>query len=113
MADKILTPQRVTDVGLTPTRIGGLLVADTHIVRNDGKTLLLFLKTAAVNCVVTVQTPAKVGGLDVAERTFTVVATTGDVAAALFPPSIYNDSVGDLRFTLSDVDGLTVAVLQL
>lgn len=113
MADRILTPQRPSDAGITVSRTSGLLTADTHIVRNDGKTLLLFIKTGAGACTVTIQTPAKVGGLDVAERTVTVPATTGDVAIGPFPPSIFNDGAGDLRFTLSEVTGLDVAVLQL
>jgi len=99
--------------GIAATYTGVLLVPDTHLVRNNGKTFLHFKKAAAVDCVVTVQTPPTVAGLAVAEQTFTVPATTGDIFAGPFPPSIFNDSIQDLRFTLSDVDGLTVAVLKL
>lgn len=113
MADRILTPQRLSDAGVTVTRVSALLTADTHIVRNSGNTVLLFEKTGAGACTVTIQTPAKLGGLDVAERTVNVPATVGDVAIGPFPPSIYNDGVGDLRFTLSEVTGLTVGVVQL
>jgi hypothetical protein len=113
MADVTLNPQKLSDVGVAPTRAGSLSASNTYIVRNNGRTLLLFEKTGAGNCTVTVQTPAKQGGLDVAERTFNVPATTGDVAAGPFPPSLYNDASGDLRFTLSEVTGLTVAVVSL
>ena len=113
MVDVVLTPERATAAGRTPTRNGGLSVADTYLVRNNGRTLLLFEKTGAGACIVTVQTPAKRAGLDVAERTFTVVATTGDVIAGPFTPSIYNDGKDDLRFTLSDIAGLTVAAIAL
>lgn len=113
MADVILTPQRPSDVGATITRTGSLLTTNTYIVRNDGKTLINWQKSGAGACTVTVQTPAKVGGLDVAERTINVPATTGDVIAGPFPPGIYNDAVGDLRFTLSEITGLDVAVIQM
>ncbi|KKM73945.1 hypothetical protein LCGC14_1405400 [marine sediment metagenome] len=112
MADRTITPQRPGHAGATTTRTGSLLVPDTHIVRNDGATFLLFEKSAAVNCVVTVQTPATVGGLAVAERTFTITASGGDMVVGPFPPAIFNDAVGDLRFTLTDVDGLTVAAIH-
>lgn len=113
MADKTIAPQRISDVGVTPTRTSGLLTADTHIVRNTGRMWLHFLKTGAGICTVTVQTPKVVGGLGVAERTFTVPATTGDTIAGPFPPDIYNDALGDLRFTLDEVTGLDVAVFQI
>lgn len=111
MADVRITPQRPNDGGITTTRTGSLLTTDTYLVRNNGVTLLLFEKTGAGACTVTVQTPATVGGLAVAERTFTVPATTGDVIAGPFPPRVYNDTAGDLRFTLSEITGLTVAAI--
>lgn len=111
MADVTITVQQASAAGATTTRTGSLNTTDTYVVRNNGRTLLLFEKTGAGNCTVTVQTPAKQAGLDVAERTFTVVATTGDVVAGPFPPSVYNDAAGDLRFTLSDAVGLTVAAI--
>ena len=113
MVDVTLTPQRPSDGGVTVTRTSSLSTSNVYVVRNDGKTMLLFIKTGAGACVVTVQTPAQVGGLAVAERTFTVAATTGDVAAGPFPPGIYNDSNGDLKVTLSEITGLDIAVLQL
>ncbi len=113
MADRILTPQKPSASGIAMTRVTALLTADTHIVRNNGSgTLLIFEKTGAGACIVTVQTPAQVGGLDVAEQTFTVPATTGYVATGPFPRSVYNDGVDDLRFTVDEVTGLTVVVLQ-
>ena len=111
MADVRITPQRPNDGGITATRTGSLLTTDTHLVRNNGVTLLLFEKTGAGACTVTVQTPATVVGLAVAERTFTVPATTGDVIAGPFPPGVYNDGADDLRFTLSEITGLTVAAI--
>lgn len=113
MVDVVLTPQRPSDVGAAVTRTGSLSTSNTYLVRNDGRTLINWQKSGAGACVVTVQTPAKVGGLDVAERTISVPATTGDIIAGPFPPNIYNDAVGDMRFTLSEITGLDVAVIQM
>lgn len=113
MVDRTIVPQRISAAGVTPSRTGSLLTADTHIVRNNGRMWLHFLKDGAGDCEVTVQTPASVAGLAIAERTFTVVATTGDVVAGPFAPGTYNDGLGDLRFTLDEITGLDVAVLQI
>jgi hypothetical protein len=113
MSDVILTPQTMLEAGITPSYTGSLDTANTYIVRNNGRTFLHFLKDAAVDCDVTIQTPATMGGHAVAEQTVTVVATTGDKMIGPFPKRIYNDALDDLRFTLSDVDGLTVAVVSL
>jgi hypothetical protein len=113
MAEITLTVERVLPTGIAATYTGSLSTSNTYLVRNSGRVLLHFLKTAAVDCTVTVQTPATLGGLAVAEQTVTVPATSGKKFAGPFPPRVYNDGNGDLRFTLSDVDGLTVAVLEL
>lgn len=112
MANVTLTPQQVVKGGAAVTRTGSLSVADTYVVRNDGKTILHFRKSGAGACTVTVQTPAQVGGLDVAENTVTVPATTGDVVCGPFQASIFNDGSGDVKFTLSEITGLDVAVLK-
>lgn len=113
MAEVTLTVQRALPTGVAGTYTGSLSTSNTYLVRNSGRVLLDFRKSAAVDCVVTVQTPATLGGLAVAEQTITVPATTGQRFCGPYPPRIYNDGAGDLRFTLSDVDGLTVAVLEI
>ena len=113
MADRRLTVEPMVMGGIAATYNGTLLVADTHLVRNNGKTFLHFKKAGAGDCLVTVQTPPTVAGLAVAELSFTVPATTGDIFAGPFPPSIFNDSIQDLKFTLSEITGLTVAVMKL
>ncbi len=113
MTEVRVAPQRTGAAGAIPTRTGSLSTSDTYLIRNDGKTFISLLKTAAVNCVPTIETPATVGGLAVAEQTVaTVVATTGDVIAGPFAPAIFNDSSGDMRITFSDIDGLSIAVIQ-
>jgi len=72
MADVTLAPQPVVAGGIAPTRTGSLSTGNTYIVRNNGRLLLMFQKSGAGECTVTVQTPATQGGLAVAERTFAV-----------------------------------------
>lgn len=113
MADVRLAPKRSLAAGLTPTRTGALSVSDTYLVRNSGRVLLMFQKSGAGACTVTVQTPATRGGLALAERTVAVEATTGDVVCGPFPPSLYNDGTDDLKFTCDEITGLTVAVIEI
>lgn len=113
MADVRLTPQIAPATGVTPTYTGSLLTTNTYLVRNNGRILLHFLKTGAGDCVVTIDTPGQVGGLDIEQQTITVPATTGDKMISQLTPNIYNDSSGDINITLSEITGLTVAVLQL
>lgn len=113
MADVRISVERILQTGLEATYSGSLSAANTYQVRNSGRVFLHFKKSAAVICTVTIQTPAQVAGLDVAEQTVAVPATTGDRFIGPFPPSVFNVAAGDLEFTLSDVDGLTVAVLEL
>lgn len=113
MPDVRRTPENMTRAGIDLTDISGLLTADVQIIRNNGKVFLHFKKTGAGDCTVTFSTPGTVDGLAIADRTVTVPATTGDIHVGPFPPHIYNDSVRDLRVSLSEVTGLTMAVAQM
>lgn len=112
MPDVRLTPQVLVQGGVTPTYTGSLSTSDVYLVRNDGDVLLHFKKTGAGNATITVQTPGTVDGNAIAERTFTVVATTGDVMAGSYTPAVYNDQAGDLRWSSNDITGLSVAVIR-
>lgn len=112
MADVTLAIQDVGPTGVTPTRTA-IATGNTYHVRNSGRVALLFEKTGSNNATITITTPVTIGGLAVADPTLTVVATTGDITAAKFPPAIYNDSSGDLTFTTSEGTGLTCAVLAI
>ncbi len=112
MGDVTLTVQSGLPAGITPTRTS-IATGNTYKVRNNGRVALLFEKVGSGDCIVTVQTPTTVGGLAVAERTFTVVATTGDIIAAKFAPSIYNDGDGDLNFTIDEGTQITCAVVAI
>ncbi len=113
MANVRKEPQKVVPGGLSgATYHGSLSTSDTYLVRNDGRVILHFKKTGAGNCVVTLETPGTVDGLAVSDRTVTVPATTGDVFMGPFSPRVYNDVSGDLKITLSEVTGLSFAVLR-
>jgi len=112
MADVRLTPQTLVPTGVTPSYTGSLDTANTYQVRNTGRCLLHFKKSGAGDCTVTITTPATKGGLAVADQTVVVAATTGDEMIGPFPPSIYNNTIGDVEFTCSEITGLTVAVIE-
>ena len=113
MGDVTLVPQTLTDVGVEATRNGSLSLADNYFFTNNGTTILNFIKSQTVNCVVTIVTVATVNGLAVADRTITVTASTGDIFVGPFPPAIYNNPSGNVEFTLAtSIAGLDVAVVQ-
>jgi hypothetical protein len=119
MATNRLTPQQVVPGGLAAVYAvagagaGQLNVADTYYVNNDGKTVFHFKKSGAGACTVTVDTPYTVDGLAIAQRTINVPATTGDVFCGPFPREIYNQpGTHDLKFTLSEITGLTCAAVR-
>lgn len=71
------------------------VAADTvngDTVANGGSTLLVINNTNAAPQNVTVVTPGKVDGLDVADRVFNVPATTVQIVP-LGPPSVYGTNV--------------------
>lgn len=114
MAIVALTPQQLNGPTVTvPTYTGSLSVSNSYTVNNDGKTILHFKKSGAGIATITVSTPGTVDGVAIADPTFAVPATTGDVMVGPFRPSTYNDGDSNLTFTPSDVAGLTVAVIRI
>lgn len=113
MATVVLAPDIAVEAGVAAIYTGGLSLANTYKVRNNGKTILHFKKSGAGICAVTVASPLLVRGHAVSADVFNVPATTGDVFAGPFAADLYNDVNGDLSFTLSEITGLTVAVIQL
>lgn len=121
MANNRLTPEQIDRDGLVPTYhvagagAGQLNVSDTYQVDNNGKVFFHGRKTGAGDCVVTINTPGFVDeDLSIADRTITIPALTGDVLFGPFRPRVYNQyGTNDLEFTLSDITGLTLAVLRL
>jgi len=114
MADVELAVQQIVAAGITPTYTGSLSISNTYHVRNTGRIFLHFKKSGAGSCDVTIATPRTVDGLAIADRVVQVPATTGDKMIGPFKPDVYNSQGGvDLTFTLSEITGLTVAVLRL
>lgn len=113
MADVTISLQKIVPTGLTPAFTGSLLTTNTYKVRNNGNVVVQVKKSGAGDCTVTINTPGTVGGLAIAEQTVTVVATTGDKMIGPFPPSVYNDSSGDLNITFSEITGLTMAAFEI
>lgn len=111
MADSTLAPTAAAASGTTanPT---AMAVGTNYIVRNNGRVLLHFVKTGAGSANITVVTPGTVGGLAIADQTFVVPATTGNVWAGPFPPSIYNDASGDLDVSTDEDTGITIEAIQ-
>jgi hypothetical protein len=126
MSTVTLSVQTAARAGLTTTYTASgasplLNVADTFIFQNTGKEYLLFQKTGATACVVTIDTPGTVDGLAVAQRTVTVGAGSGDaiattplVIAGPFPPATYNTPGTSMfsGFTLDNITGLSVRIIR-
>lgn len=113
-AETRISVQQAIKGGLTPTRTSsGLNTTDTYKFRNDGKVFILFEKTGAGSCTVTITTPNTSDGLAISDQTVTVAASTGDVVVGPLSPSLFNDASGDVSFTLSDTVGLSIAVIRL
>ena len=114
MAQLRKTPEDIVRSGLAATYASDYTVvaSNTYIIRNNGKVLLHFKKSGAGACDLIIITPNNVDGLAVNDRTVVIPATTGDKFIGPFPPSFYNDANGDMEISLSEVTGLTGAILQ-
>lgn len=113
MAIVPLVPDVVTEAGVAATYTSGLSTGNTYTVRNNGKTVLHFKKTGAGICVVTIVANGVVAGHAIAGGSASIPATTGDKFVGPFNPGIFDDVNHDVSFTLSEITGLSVAVLQL
>lgn len=115
MAQLRKNPEKVLRAGLAATYHSDFTVigSNTYLVRNPGNVILHLKKSGAGNCDVTIYTPNTVDGLAVADLTVQIPATTGDKFIGPFPPAIYNNQNGDIEIGLSEVTGLTGAVLQI
>lgn len=112
MANRRLNPQIVSDAGIVPNYTNDLLVADTHLVNIGGKVILHFKKSGVGICNVTIITPATLGGKAVEDPVVAIPASGGDKFIGPFDRNLYSDSAGDLKFTVSEVTGLSVAVIE-
>jgi len=110
MADTRYTPQKMTRSGKQIAYITPVIVATTdYVMKNDGRTFLHVTNTNGATCTVICKTPAQVAGLDVAENSVVVAATTGSNMIGPFPPSLFNDGAGDMRFNFSAITDVLFA----
>lgn len=112
MPRTVISKQPFTDAGLAPTYVAP--DASGAIVDGDGRTVLHVKNGSASPITVTVQTPEKRAGLDVAERQVSVPAG-GDRFIGPFPVATYNRNTapdqGKVYVDFSAVTSVTVAAL--
>ena len=111
MADIDLTVQQIIPTGLVVVHTGSLSIANTYKLRNDGRSFIRVVNGGGSPCNVTIATPRTVGGLAVADQSASVAAGTEENIGP-FPPSIYNDSIGDVDITFDFITTVTVAALR-
>lgn len=112
MARAVLSVQKVVPSGLQPVYSAGDL-ANGHEFANDGNVFLHVKNTGGGACTVTVQTPATVGGMAIAEAIVSVPATTGDRMIGPFNTTIFNQVGGLVYVDLSTATGVTLAAIKL
>jgi len=101
MADVILSvfdASRPAGVNVTDND-SAITNADTYYVPNSGDVRLVVTNSAGPNTV-TVVTPGTVDGLAIADLAIALTASKVYVLGP-FPASVYNDSQGRVRFTVS------------
>lgn len=106
-----LTVQVTSLTGITPSWASAAEGGDEFL--NTGDTYVEFKNTSAGEITVTIQTPAKIEGIDIAEITVAVAATTGVKRIGPFDPSIFNASTGRVVMTYSAHADLTVGAFKL
>ena len=114
-ADTILAYSQVVNTGLsTSYNTNNILTTTTYNVANDGRVFLHFKKSGAGTATVSIVTAATVQGLAVADLSISIPASTGDKIIGPFAPSLFNDSNGNVGFTVSgDTTSLSMAAFRL
>ncbi|KKM12766.1 hypothetical protein LCGC14_1719780 [marine sediment metagenome] len=112
MAPVTLPPIQAVPGSVDGSTPQAMATADNYIMRNDGKTILHFIKAGANPATITIVTPKTVGGLAVAEQTFVVAASGGVEFAGPFPPDLYNDASGDIDISTSEATDITVQAIR-
>lgn len=104
-----MTVQEISKSGLTPSYTAA--IADGHKFPNGGDVFIHVKNGDAASKDITIQTPAKVEGVDVAEVTVTVAATS-EAMIGPFPPHLFNNSDG-VYVDYSDTTSVTIAAIKL
>ncbi len=114
MADTRVAPTKITKLGVRVDALfaAAVIVATTdYVCRNDGRTFLYVKNAGGSPSSVIFKTPAQVQGLDIAENTVSVVNAQEWIIGP-FPPSIFNDGNGDMRFNFSFITTVTFLVFS-
>ena len=108
MADVLLTVRDTSrSAGVNVTDLDTAVTsADAFFAPNNGNVRLIVVNAAGANNV-TVTTPNTVDGLAVADLVISLTASKTYVLGP-FPPAIYNNSAGQVRFTVSANADVTV-----
>ena len=108
MADVLLTVRDTSRAeGVNVTDLDAAVTsADSFLVPNNGNVRLIVVNAAGANNV-TVTTPNAVDGLAIADLVIALTASKTYVLGP-FPPAIYNNSAGQVRFTVSANADVTV-----
>ena len=110
MARTSLTVQDIGLSGLTPSYSSAN--ADGNSFANDGDVFLHVKNGSGSDITLTIQTPAKVDGVDIEEVTVTVTAGSEEMVGA-FPTTTFNQSGGVVYVDYSAVTTVTVAAIKL
>lgn len=110
MAATVLNVQEVSLAGLGPT-YSSATATEGDDFTNDGYTFLHVKNGGASPITVTITTPAKVHGVDVADITVSVPAS-GERMIGPFPPILFNDSAGRVHTVCSATTSVTLAAIR-
>ena len=92
------------------SNVGPLSDSDRFLIANSGNVVVL-IKNGATSTTLRVEITQRVDGMPVTDRIVQIAENT-DVVLGPFPPTIYNDSNGDMALWFSDVAHLSVAVIR-
>lgn len=105
-----LTKQQATRAGTVLTYGNADVAGDAF--ENDGTQAVIIVNGGGTPVVVTIETPATVDDLAVADRTVTIAQGATKIIGP-FTRSVYNDGDGKVQITYDGVDGVEIAVIDI
>ena len=106
-----LTVQDTSLTGITPSWVSAAEGGDEFL--NTGDCYFEIKNGSGAEITLTIETPAKIEGIDIAEITVAVAATTGVKRVGPFDPAIFNSSNGRVVVTYSAHTTVTVGAFKL
>lgn len=108
MAEVEVAVQKATTAGIKPAAKTGLNAADTHLIKNDGRTTLNVKNGGAEATKVTIVTPNTSGGNAVADKEVEIAAGEEKIIGP-FPKDVYDNAKGKLEVKFSKVVTVTLS----